>query len=109
MARITFVGAGGSVLEAEAEIGQSVMIAAQQAGLDMEGACEGVMACSTCHVVVDAKWFDKLAPPTEEEEFMLDLSYGLQRTSRLACQILMTDALDGLVVTLPNEWRNMMI
>ena len=67
------------------------------------------MACSTCHVIVEEEWADKLTAVTEEEEFMLDLTFGLTRTSRLGCQIELTDALDGLVVRLPAEWRNMML
>ena len=74
--------------------------------VDVEGACEGSLACSTCHVIVDPAWFGKLAAPTEDEEDMLDLAFGLERTSRLGCQIVMTDALDGLVVRLPAAVRN---
>ena len=66
------------------------------------------MACSTCHLIVDSEWYDKLKPASEEEEDMLDLAYGLSVTSRLGCQILMTEDLDGLVVNLPGETRNMM-
>ena len=76
--------------------------------LDMEGACEGNMACSTCHVIVDPDWSGKLSRPTEEEEDMLDLVYGLRRTSRLGCQIIMTEELDGLTLRLPNESRNLL-
>ena len=80
---------------------------AQSNGVDIEGACEGGMACSTCHVIVDPDWFDRLEPASEEEEDMLDLAFGLARTSRLGCQITMTDELDGLVVRLPNETNNL--
>ena len=76
--------------------------------LDMEGACEGNMACSTCHVIVDSDWFGKLSHPTEEEEDMLDLVYGLRRTSRLGCQIVITAELDGLILRLPSESRNLL-
>ena len=72
----------------------------------MEGACEGSLACSTCHVVVDPAWAPKLVKPTEDEEDMLDLAFGLEQTSRLGCQIVMTAALDGLVVRLPAGTRN---
>ena len=77
-------------------------------GLDMEGACEGNMACSTCHVIVDPGWSGKLSRPAEEEEDMLDLVYGLRRTSRLGCQIIMTAELDGLTLRLPSESRNLL-
>ena len=76
--------------------------------LDMEGACEGNMACSTCHVIVDPDWSGKLSRPAEEEEDMLDLVYGLRRTSRLGCQIIMTAELDGLTLRLPSESRNLL-
>ncbi|MFP6732599.1 MAG: ferredoxin family 2Fe-2S iron-sulfur cluster binding protein [Rhodospirillales bacterium] len=109
MPRVIFVDSNGSRREVEAEAGASVLDAAQGNGIDIEGACEGVMACSTCHVIVDGDWADKLDAPSEEEEFMLDLAFGLTRTSRLGCQIALTDALDGLVVRLPAEWRNMML
>ena len=77
-------------------------------GMDMEGACEGNMACSTCHVILDTDWSNKLSDPTEEEEDMLDLVYGLRRTSRLGCQIIMTAELDGLTMRLPGESRNLL-
>ncbi len=67
------------------------------------------LACSTCHVVVEKEWFDKLGEASEEEEDMLDLAFGLAPTSRLGCQIVMTDELDGLVVTLPMAIRNMIL
>ena len=76
--------------------------------LDMEGTCEGNMACSTCHVIVDPAWSGKLSRPAEEEEDMLDLVYGLRRTSRLGCQIIMTAELDGLTLRLPSESRNLL-
>ena len=75
-----------------------------KAGLDH--ACGGVCACSTCHVIVDPDWFGKLARPTEDEDDMLDLAFGLEKTSRLGCQLVMTPALDGLVVRLPAGTRN---
>ena len=64
------------------------------------------MACATCHVVVQDPWYDRLAPPSDDEEDMLDLAYGLTATSRLGCQIALTDALDGLVVRLPDTGEN---
>ena len=76
--------------------------------MDIEGACEGNMACSTCHVIVDPNWSSKLSRPAEEEEDMLDLVYGLRRTSRLGCQIIMTAELDGLTLRLPGESRNLL-
>ena len=73
--------------------------------VDIEGACEGSLACSTCHVIVDPAWYGKLVRATEDEEDMLDLAFGLEKTSRLGCQIVMTEALDGLTVKLPSAVR----
>ena len=103
-----FVERDGTRREVEAPLGLSVLEVAHRHGVDIEGACEGSLACSTCHVVVDAGWFAKLAKPTEDEEDMLDLAFDLQETSRLGCQIIMTEALDGLVVKLPQGSRNLL-
>jgi len=105
--RMTFIGSDGSRQEVDAPEGLSVMEVAHRNGIDIEGACEGSMACSTCHVIVDEAWFEKLDEATEEEEDMLDLAFGLSRTSRLGCQITMTPELDGLVVTLPEQTNNL--
>jgi 2Fe-2S ferredoxin len=86
-----------------------VMEIAHEHHIDLEGACEGALACSTCHVIVDDAWFEQLDESTEEEEDMLDLAFALTHTSRLGCQIKMCDELDGLVVTLPPATRNMMV
>jgi 2Fe-2S ferredoxin len=93
----------------EAPLGLSVLEIAHKHGVDIEGACEGSLACSTCHVIVDPTWFRKLATPTEDEEDMLDLAFGLEKTSRLGCQIVMTNELDGLVVRLPASTRNLLL
>jgi 2Fe-2S ferredoxin len=106
---MTFVVRGGVHKEVDAPVGLSVLDIAHRHDVDIEGACEGQMACSTCHVVVDPAWFDKLPAPKEEEEDMLDLAFGLTRTSRLGCQIVMTEALDGLVVNLPESTRNLLL
>ena len=109
MPKITFVAADGATKEVDAPVGLSVLEVAHKHGLDLEGACEGSLACSTCHVVVDGEWFDKLDEATEEEEDMLDLAFGLTHTSRLGCQIKITEELDGLKVTLPSGTRNMLV
>ncbi|EFG85275.1 ferredoxin [Novacetimonas hansenii ATCC 23769] len=101
MAHIVFVERDGTRREVAAPLGLSVLEIAHKNGVDLEGACEGSLACATCHVVVDPQWAEKLTPPTEDEEDMLDLAFGLEKTSRLGCQIVMTEALDGLVVRLP--------
>ena len=86
----------------------SLLTLAQANGVDLEGTCESCMACSTCHVVVAAEWYDRLPETTEEEEDLLDLAFGLEATSRLSCQIILTNDLDGLEVKIPAESRNMM-
>ncbi len=106
MPKMVFVLRDGSRKEVDAPLGLSVLEIAHRHDVDIEGACEGSLACSTCHVVVDAAWFGKLAGPTEDEEDMLDLAFDLQETSRLGCQLIMTDKLDGLVVKLPAGSRN---
>jgi 2Fe-2S ferredoxin len=106
MPKMTFIERDGSRREVEAPLGLSVLEIAHRHGVDIEGACEGSLACSTCHVIVDGDWFGRLANPTEDEEDMLDLAFDLQETSRLGCQIIMTEALDGLVVKLPAGSRN---
>jgi 2Fe-2S ferredoxin len=106
MPKMTFIERNGTPREVDAPLGLSVLEIAHKHGVDIEGACEGSLACSTCHVVVDAGWYGKLADATEDEEDMLDLAFDLQETSRLGCQIIMTEALDGLVVKLPSATRN---
>ena len=109
MPKITFVDPNGMSREVDAPLGKSILDIAQANDYDVEGACEGSLACSTCHVIIDPAWYDKLKPVEEEEEDMLDLAYGLTRTSRLCCQIEMTEELDGLVVKLPAETHNLML
>ncbi len=109
MPKITFVNKDGTQKIVEAPTGLSLLEIAHQNDIDLEGACEGSLACSTCHVVVHPDWYDKLEEPCEAEEDMLDLAFGLTHTSRLGCQIIVTDELDGLVVTLPSATRNMMV
>ena len=106
MPKMTFVERDGTRREVSAPLGLSVLEVAHKHGVDIEGACEGSLACSTCHVIVDPAWFPKLASPTEDEEDMLDLAFGLEKTSRLGCQLVITEALDGLVVRLPAATRN---
>ena len=108
MPKVTFVNPDGSRQVVDAPIGASILELAHKFNIDIEGACEGSLACSTCHVIVAPEWYGKLKPPSEDEQDMLDLAFGLTKTSRLGCQIIMTEALDGLVVSLPREVRNMM-
>lgn len=101
MPKMTFIERDGSRREVDAPVGLSVLEIAHKHDIDLEGACEGSLACATCHVVVDPEWADKLSEPTDDEEDMLDLAFGLEQTSRLGCQIVMTEDLDGLTVQLP--------
>ena len=104
---VRFTNAAGEDVVADAEVGESLLRAAQAAGLPLEGTCEGQMACSTCHVIVAADWFARLVPAAEDEEDMLDLAAGVRRTSRLACQIVLAPEMDGLAVTVPSEAHDM--
>ncbi|HYM02510.1 MAG TPA: ferredoxin family 2Fe-2S iron-sulfur cluster binding protein [Stellaceae bacterium] len=108
MPKMTFIERDGTRREVDAPNGLSVLEIAHKHGVDIEGACEGSLACSTCHVIVDTEWFELLKEASEDEEDMLDLAFGLTQTSRLGCQIIMTDELDGLIVKLPAATRNMM-
>ena len=108
MPKVVFIEQNGTRREVDAPLGLSVLEIAHRNGIDLEGACEGSLACSTCHVIVDPEWYDLLKEATEDEEDMLDLAFGLTRTSRLGCQIIITEELDGLTVTLPTGSRNMM-
>jgi 2Fe-2S ferredoxin len=83
-----------------------VLEIAHRHNVDIEGACEGSLACSTCHVVVSPEWFDLLKDPSEDEEDMLDLAFGLTKTSRLGCQIIISEEMDGLTVSLPAGTSN---
>lgn len=106
MPKMTFINTDGNAQEVDAPLGLSVLEIAHRHNIDLEGACEGSLACSTCHVIVDEAFFDQLSEAEEEEEDMLDLAFGLESTSRLGCQIIMSEELDGLVVRLPAETAN---
>src|SRR3569623_3647632 len=101
MPKMTFILKDGSRKEGDAPLGLSVLEIAHRNHVDIEGACEGSLACSTCHVIVEKDWIDTLGEASEDEEDMLDLAFGLTHTSRLGCQIKMSEELDGLVVQLP--------
>jgi 2Fe-2S ferredoxin len=109
MPRMTFINKDGSRTEVEAPVGLSVLEIAHKNAIDLEGACEGSLACSTCHVIVAEEDFERLSDASEDEEDMLDLAFGLTHTSRLGCQIIMKEELDGLTVALPSATRNMQV
>ena len=101
MIKITFETPDGNEHEVEAEDGVSVLQLARQYDIDLEGACEGSLACSTCHVIVDSETYAKLSDAEEPEEDMLDLAFGLTDTSRLGCQIIITPELNGARFKIP--------
>jgi ferredoxin len=108
MTRIRFISPDGhSVREVESAAGERLLDVAQAAGQPLEGTCEGQMACSTCHVIVAAEDFASLPPASEEEEDLLDLAAHVTRTSRLSCQIILTEALESLTVHIPPGAHNM--
>jgi ferredoxin, 2Fe-2S len=107
MPKITFIDTEGTRREVDAPVGLSVLEIAHKNDIDLEGACEGSLACSTCHVIVEQEWYDLLSDASEDEEDMLDLAFGLTKTSRLGCQIIMSEELDGLTLKLPAGTRNM--
>jgi ferredoxin len=107
MVLVRFYKADGTLdREVEAEPGRRLLDVAWDAKQPLEGACEGVMACSTCHVIVDEEDFAKLPPAREEEEDMLDLAAHATRRSRLACQIILTEEMKTLSVRIPPSTRN---
>lgn len=109
MTLVRFFKADGTLdKEVEAAPGQRLLDVAWAEHQPLEGACEGVMACSTCHVIVDVGDFGKLPPATEEEEDLLDLAAHATRTSRLACQIILTEDLESLDVRIPSGATNWM-
>lgn len=109
MPKVIFIEKDGNRKVVDAPVGLSILEIAHQNDIDLEGACEGSLACSTCHVIVDPEYYKKLFKASEEEEDMLDLAFGLTHTSRLGCQIILTEELDGITISLPAATRNIMI
>ncbi|BBF81123.1 MULTISPECIES: 2Fe-2S iron-sulfur cluster-binding protein [Asticcacaulis] len=104
MPKITYIESNGKTHEIEVKTGNSVMEGAIKhniPGIDAD--CGGACACATCHVYVDPQWFDKTGGPSVMEESMLDFAQDVEPTSRLSCQIRVTEALDGLIVRLPES------
>ena len=104
MPTIIFTTPDGNTHEVAADEGVTVMEAGRDANLGIEGTCGGCLSCATCHVIVDPEWFAKTGGPSEDEEDMLDLAFGLSDTSRLGCQITMSAELEGLKVTVPEDF-----
>ncbi|RIB20555.1 ferredoxin [Gigaspora rosea] len=107
---INFITPEGDKKTIIANKGESIMdISHTHDDIELECACEGSLACSTCHVIVDPEYYKKLEEPTDEENDMLDLAFGLTETSRLGCQIVMEKDLDGITVTIPSATRNVQL
>lgn len=105
---VTFVDKDGVETSVPAPVGDSLLDVAQEHGIDIEGACEGECACSTCHVILAQDLFDQLPEMSEAEEDMLDLAAGLTDTSRLACQVNVTEEFEGIRIQLPTEVTSML-
>ena len=104
MAKLTFIESNGTVHEVDGQTGMTVMEAAVKnmvPGIDAD--CGGACACATCHVYLDGDWAAKLAERSEMEEDMLDFAFDVRDSSRLSCQIRISDAIDGLVVRIPEK------
>ena len=108
MPNVIFVEPNGVRREVDAQVGRSLLQIAHENGIDIEGACEGVMACSTCHLIIDSNWVEKLPRASDEESQMLDLTWGRKKNSRLGCQIKVTNQLNGLIVSIPIENTNLL-
>lgn len=106
--RLTFIEPSGEEIDVDFEEGDTILDVALDNDIEIEGACGGECACSTCHVILDKENFDLLEEPDEEEEDMLDLALGLTDTSRLGCQIKLTSNENGMRVTLPAETESML-
>ncbi|KAF8740907.1 hypothetical protein AX14_006657 [Amanita brunnescens Koide BX004] len=100
---------GAHLKTVEVNEGDDILSVAHEYDIDLEGACEGSVACSTCHVILPSEYYDLLPEPEDDENDMLDMAFGLTDTSRLGCQVKMTKELDGMSITLPAATRNMFV
>lgn len=108
MVKITFTNAQKSKRwSVDAIVGDSLLDLAQDLDLDVEGACEGSMACSTCHMIIDGDYYTKTNTPSDEEEDLLDITFGVTENSRLGCQVIISKEMDGMQVILPEATKNM--
>mmetsp|Transcript_23621 Transcript_23621/g.33142 ORF Transcript_23621/g.33142 Transcript_23621/m.33142 type:complete len:166 (+) Transcript_23621:48-545(+) len=103
---VVFILPDGNEKTVQARVGESLLQTAHRHDLDLEGACEGVCACSTCHLILQPELYDELPEPSEDEEDMLDMAFGLTDTSRLGCQINVTEEMEGAVLEMPKATRN---
>ncbi|EDV24571.1 uncharacterized protein TRIADDRAFT_25670 [Trichoplax adhaerens] len=100
---INFVERDGEVVSVKAKLGETLLDVAKDYDISLEGACEGTLACSTCHLILKPEIYETLPEPTDEELDMLDLAFGLSDTSRLGCQITITQEMDNMTVEVPKE------
>ncbi|KAK9761567.1 mitochondrial matrix iron-sulfur protein [Basidiobolus ranarum] len=103
---VNFITEDDELIAVKAPVGENIMRIAHNNYIDLEGACDCSLACSTCHVILPQKYYDMLEEPSEEENDMLDLAFGLTDTSRLGCQIIMRPELDGIICKIPSATRN---
>ena len=103
---VTFVQPDETLKVVQARVGESLLQTAHRNDIDLEGACEGVCACSTCHLILPQEVYDSVEEPSEDEEDMLDMAFGLTDTSRLGCQITVTEEMDGVSFEMPKATRN---
>ena len=103
---VTFLQPNDTSKTVQARVGETLLQTAHRNDIDLEGACEGVCACSTCHLILSQALYDSLPEPSEDEEDMLDMAFGLQETSRLGCQITVSEEMEGVVLEMPKATRN---
>ncbi|KOC67344.1 Adrenodoxin-like protein, mitochondrial [Habropoda laboriosa] len=103
---VTYIDKMGKRIPVKGKVGDNVLYLAHRYGIEMEGACEASLACTTCHVYVHHDYTDKLPTAEEKEEDLLDLAPFLKENSRLGCQIILTKELDGIELELPQATRN---
>ena len=97
----------GSTKTVQAPVVENLMEVAHRNYIDLEGACEGSLACSTCHIIIESQEiYDKLPEPDDDENDMLDLAFGLTETSRLGCQVIAKEDIEGIQVRIPSATRN---
>jgi ferredoxin len=104
MTKVTFIKSDGSAHDFDVANGKSIMEAGRDANMGIEGTCGGSLSCATCHVVFGADDYARVGPPSEDEMDMLDLAFNVTETSRLGCQIKMSDELEGLTAKVPKEF-----
>lgn len=108
--KVHFKDSKGELIKTiEGNEGDDILSLAHEHDIDLEGACEGSIACSTCHVILSPEHYDLLEEPGDDENDMLDMAFGLTDTSRLGCQVMLDKKLDGIVCTLPAATRNMFV